>query len=1377
MDIQFNHRKPSIIPTPCLVTLFIACIFLSLHAKAQQATAPALLPGDYDIRTQLLTADQLVAPSTQQSQAIQAFIDRNVDAVVDTNPMNGSVSRIRKLSGYLTAPSQNNHDSIARNYLRQNADMMGLTANDISILELTDSVDKRSGGKNLYYRQLCRGIPVADGQLQVNMGPEHQISAVISNLIPNLCVDSLKSTPVISAVDAVIGSARQLGLISSSLNPSVRITHAIQGNQQTTTIEATELSYELVTAELRWMQISNGLVGLMWNFQLLTDEHYLDINVSADGKSPAGITLMRDWVKQESYRVFPQPLESPAQAIPAPPADSRSLVVNPENTLASPNGWFDTGSSIMDGNNVHACADANGNNICDAGQPVCSGSPRVCDFNLNLSQAPANSIAAAITNLFYWNNLIHDTQYQYGFTESAGNFQESNFGRGGSGSDSVNADAQDGSGVCNANFSVPPDGLNPRMQMFTCNNSSPSRDGDFDAGVVVHEYGHGISVRQVGGPGNSSCLGNIQQAGEGWSDFFGLVYTAKPGDQGGDARGVGSYLFNLDPNGGTIRDLPYSTNPAINNWTYESIAGAAIPHGVGSRWAQALWEVYWALVDKHGFDPDLQNPGDFSAGNQRALLYVNEGLQNTACSPTFIDNRDGIIQAAMDNFGGADVCTLWEAFAGFGLGVDASTAGPNSRSASNGFNVPASCQCSPQAVANAGPNVTVCPNTPTLLGTPALPGHDYQWFPGGQTTAQITESFQVTTTNTVEARTSCGIATDSVTVTVSDSNGGNFNDDFEGDNSDWTSTGLWHLATNSSCASPNPGFTSPVNAFYYGQESSCNYNTGGANSGSLTSPIITDITANTTLNFNYLREVESFNGNFDITTVEVISAGGATTVFSLNASDASANQWLASGDINLSAFAGEAIQLRFTFNTGDATANNQIGWFIDDVVVTNEPLNCNIPVNTPPSVSISSPADGTSIQIGMALNFVASAIDNEDGDLTSSISWFSDIDRILGSGGSISVQLLSIGSHRVTASVSDIEGLTSTDLVTINVTAAPPPPPPPPGSGSIDWSSVGTLSYSNQDSAANVTILDGGSTLLLQDNTWRRTTDFFNITASTVIEFDFGSTSQGEIHGIGFDENDLLVDAPRIFQLYGDQNWNGTVANFGNSANGYTGSGDFEPFQINVGASYSGNMALVLVNDDDAGNGSNNSRFRDVAVRQCSRIDNFEDGAEGWVNNSVLSNCSTGSFVVGTPTQIVAGGIRTQLAGDHSVGSGDAFFTAPNFSAGNADVDGGVCVADSSLINVPANSDVSIWYYHGQRDAGDDPAGDFFSLEAAVDGGAFVPLVSIGDVSTNAQWQKASLTANAGQTLQFRVRVSDGAAAGDLIEAGVDDIMICPTAN
>ena len=74
------------------------------------------------------------------------------------------------------------------------------------------------------------------------------------------------------------------------------------------------------------------------------------------------------------------------------------------------------------------------------------------------------------------------------------------------------------------------------------------------------------------------------------------------------------------------------------------------------------------------------------------MLYVNEGLKNTACNPTFTQIRDGIIQAAQDNHGGEDVCRMWEAFAAYGLGTNAVSGGAASTTPTNGFNVPASCQ-------------------------------------------------------------------------------------------------------------------------------------------------------------------------------------------------------------------------------------------------------------------------------------------------------------------------------------------------------------------------------------------------------------------------------------------------------------------------------------------------------------------------------------------------------------------------------------------------------------------------------------------------------------------------------------------------------------
>lgn len=150
-----------------------------------------------------------------------------------------------------------------------------------------------------------------------------------------------------------------------------------------------------------------------------------------------------------------------------------------------------------------------------------------------------------------------------------------------------------------------------------------------------------------------------------------------------------------------------------------------------------------------------------------------------------------------------------------------------------------------------------------------------------------------------------------------------------------------------------------------------------------------------------------------------------------------------------------------------------------------------------------------------------------------------------------------------------------------------------PCAGCVDFSTTNTISYSNQDASANVTVLDNGATLGMFDNTWRRTTATFDVTANTVIEFEFMSNSQGEIHGIGFDNDDNL-SSNLIFQVYGTQNW-------GNRDFDYTSIGNFQSFSIPVGTFYTGNnLYLVLVNDNDAGSG-NNSYFRNVRI--------YEDGS------------------------------------------------------------------------------------------------------------------------------------------------------------------------
>lgn len=73
---------------------------------------------------------------------------------------------------------------------------------------------------------------------------------------------------------------------------------------------------------------------------------------------------------------------------------------------------------------------------------------------------------AAVTNLFYTINYLHDVFYNAGFDEASGNAQRNNYGRGGRENDPLLAEGQDYSGVNNANMSTPPDGQSPIMQQY-----------------------------------------------------------------------------------------------------------------------------------------------------------------------------------------------------------------------------------------------------------------------------------------------------------------------------------------------------------------------------------------------------------------------------------------------------------------------------------------------------------------------------------------------------------------------------------------------------------------------------------------------------------------------------------------------------------------------------------------------------------------------------------------------------------------------------------------------------------------------------------------------------------------------------------------------
>jgi extracellular elastinolytic metalloproteinase len=190
---------------------------------------------------------------------------------------------------------------------------------------------------------------------------------------------------------------------------------------------------------------------------------------------------------------------------------------------------------------------------------------------------------------------MHDVTYAFGFTEVAGNFQRSNFGRGGQENDAVEAFTQDPDTQNTASFVTPPDGQPGRMNMHVWKRTTPARDPTYDAGIVIHEHGHGVSTRLTGGPSRADCLrsGESGGMGEGWSDSLAFAVHSQQQDTRARITSMGSYSTN-NPNG--IRRFPYSTNMTTNPSTYSFIEQSDYRgrvHRVGEVWAAMLYEVFW----------------------------------------------------------------------------------------------------------------------------------------------------------------------------------------------------------------------------------------------------------------------------------------------------------------------------------------------------------------------------------------------------------------------------------------------------------------------------------------------------------------------------------------------------------------------------------------------------------------------------------------------------------------------------------------------------------------------------------------------------------------------------------------------------------------
>ncbi|KAG4441518.1 hypothetical protein IFR05_002975 [Cadophora sp. M221] len=520
-----------------------------------------------------------------------------------------------------------------------------------------------NGVGHVAFKQTVHGIDIDTADVNVNVAKDGSVfsygSSFFTGTLP--AESPLGKRDQVDPVLALRGASNTL-----QLDVTAEGAEAVPEEVEKYTITGSSGALSDPKANLVYIQTGNTL-SLSWRLETDIGDNWLLSYV--DAVAPEKVLAVVDYVSEASYTVYPWKTNDPNRG-------DRAIETDPWDIKSSEFTWHGTGFTTFNttrGNNGNAQANWEG----DAAF-INDYRPYEADLNFNydldLNAADPKTYAdASVAQLFYTSNMYHDLLYVLGFNEAAGNFESNNNGQGGLGGDPVTLNAQDGSGVNNANFATPIDGQVPRMRMYIWNYVTPFRDCSFDAGVVIHEYTHGLSNRLTGGALNGGCLGTTEAGGmgEGWSDFMAIAIHMKTSDTRNTNYPMGDWV-RARPSG--IRTYLYSTSKETNPMVYTTANNSTLVHFIGTIWATMLYEVMWNLIDEYGITNDRQPKfvnGVPTDGRFLAMQLVVDGLKLQPCRPNFISARDAILDADKALTRGKNQCLIWKAFAKRGLGADA----------------------------------------------------------------------------------------------------------------------------------------------------------------------------------------------------------------------------------------------------------------------------------------------------------------------------------------------------------------------------------------------------------------------------------------------------------------------------------------------------------------------------------------------------------------------------------------------------------------------------------------------------------------------------------------------------------------------------------
>ena len=791
----------------------------------------------------------------------------------------------------LSEPQSDRADNIARRFLNRHASTFALSSVGIANLKLAKE-DNDRGTTFLDYFQTLGGYKVFEGQVQVVVNQNGEVLSVREGFL--VTGQTVKLKPGMSENQ---GIAKAFEYAGRNVPPSFSETYTRTSKTESSRF-ANPLQPDLedVTSELNVVRVGDTS-RLAWHVyvEVGPDEWYEMLVDAHNGELLLRHNLYLDQAQGTVYTESPN-------------AGARQLVSFVGDTVINTSaGWMGT-STVTTGNNVEAYLDTNADNAPDAnnGTGLSNGhafaSNQNFTFPFSTTVDPRTQQAAVVTNLFYYNNIMHDFSYALGFTETARNFQTNNYGRGGTGNDSVRAEAQDGSGTNNANFATPPDGSRPRMQQYLFTSPNPDRDSSIDGDVVFHEYGHGISNRLIGN--GSTALSGTQSGamGEGWSDYWANTIN-------GDGA-VGEYVTN-NPNG--IRRAAYSVPANAVHDSYADVcAGGCQVHRDGEVWAATLW--------------DLRN----TLGAATSDLLVLNGMKFTPNRPSFLNARDGIIQADQNLNAGANFCAIWTVFARHGMGVSA--VGNDGSTHVAATDLPASCggTCSfsinptSASYAAAGGSGSVTVTAGTGCAWTAVSNATFITITSGSSgSGNGTVNYSVASnTGSTSRNGTMTIAGQTFSVSQAGTGGGGtnvvVNPGFESGTTPWVISGQ---VTRSTGTFPHSGVAYMI--------------VNGVNNSSGTLyQTVTVPAGGANLNFWLNITTSEAPGTiFDRLFIEVRSTSGtllATLTTFSNVDSGTAGVYVLRGPFNLNSFAGQTVRIQFR-GTNDITLPTSFR--VDDVTV------------------------------------------------------------------------------------------------------------------------------------------------------------------------------------------------------------------------------------------------------------------------------------------------------------------------------------------------------------------------------------------------------------------------------------------------------------